>query len=85
MNLQAALIKEQGVTFAVVAVKPAAAAPGTRHSTASSAARLFPGCPVVLMSQDHTGRATFYGRSDLVRFLSRVSLHSLPWRRFNAA
>ena len=85
MRLQAALIKEQGVIFVVVVVRAAAMSIGTRDRTARSLAPLFPGRPVVLMSQDGSGRPTFYGRRDLVRFLSDVPLTAMPWREFEAA
>jgi hypothetical protein len=40
------------------------------------------GMPSVLMAQDSRGRATYYGRDDLVRFLSGIFVEQLPWREF---
>ncbi len=83
MQFEGALIKEQGVSFAIVVVK--------RHildnaASANAAVRsftpAFPGLPVVLMGQDGRGRATFFGRQDIARFLSRISLDRIPWQQF---
>jgi len=84
MSFDAALVREQGVKFAIVAVK--------NHAVSSDAARRqamaafgthFPGVPIVLMAQDGQGRPTFWGRSDIVRFLAQVPLGALPWKRFS--
>jgi hypothetical protein len=84
MTFEGALIREQGVTFAVVIVK--------RHvlSSHSGANRViaafqpaFPGCPVVLMAQDARGVPTYYGRRDLVDFLASVPMEAIPWNRFS--
>lgn len=84
MQFEGAVIREQGVTFAVVIVKRFVIQ--SAH-TASEAIRnfgsAFPGLPVVLMAQDSRGRATFYGRADLTRFLARVPLRAIPWKRYS--
>ncbi len=83
MQLEGAVIREQGQTFAVVVVK--------RHVTdnrqeAASAIRsfspYFPGMPIVLMSQDSRGQATYFGRSDISQFLAGVPQHAIPWKRY---
>lgn len=83
MQLEGAVIKEQGQTFAVVVVK--------RHVTenqheASSAmqsfSRYFPGMPIVLMSQDSRGVPTYFGRRDIANFLSGVPTGAIPWKRY---
>lgn len=82
MRVQGAVIREQGQTFAVVIVKPhvvqnlAAAADAIQGFTP-----VF-GVPVVLMAQDGRGRPTFYGRSDIAKFMSGVPLHAIPWREY---
>lgn len=84
MSFDAAIVKEQGVTFAVVAVKHHAA--NTNHArvrTAGAAQARFPGIPIVLMAQDLSGRPTYWGRRDIVRFLARVPVEALPWRHFS--
>lgn len=83
MQIEGAVLREQGVTFAVVVVK--------RHivdnrSEAQSAIRsfgpVFPGMPVVLMAQDTSGRPTYFGRPDIARFMSNVSPSRVPWKHY---
>lgn len=83
MQLEGAVIMEQGQTFAVVVVK--------RHVTenqheASSAmqsfSRYFPGLPIVLMSQDSSGLPTYFGRRDIANFLSGIPTSAIPWKRY---
>lgn len=83
MQIEGAVIREQGHTFAVVVVKPHVTQ--NQHSATSAIhgfGSCFPGMPIVLMSQDSHGRATYYGRPDLSRFLARVPLRSIPFRRY---
>lgn len=83
MQFDGAVVREKGVTFAIVVVK--------RHildnrNVADATIRgfwpAFPGIPIVLMGADSTGRATYYGRSDITRFLSRVPRSAIPWKRY---
>lgn len=84
MQFDGALVKEQGVTFAVVVVKPQVL--NNRAAASQVAAGFeghFPGAPIVLMAQDIKGRATYLGRPDLVRFLSGCHVSQLPWKRYS--
>jgi hypothetical protein len=84
VSFDAAIVKEQGVTFAVIAVKRHVVdSPHERNEAADVFQFQFPGMPVVLMSQDGRGRPTYWGRQDIVRFLARVPVAALPWRRFS--
>jgi len=83
MKVQGAVIKEQGVTFAIVVVK--------RHviqntfqanKTSQSYSNLFPCMPIILMAQNNRGTPTYYGRRDIVRFLSKVPMHAIPWKEY---
>ena len=83
MHIEGAVLREQGVTFAIVVVK--------RHvvdnrTEAESAIRsfepVFPGMPIVLMTQDSSGRPTYFGRTDIARFMSHVSPSRVPWKRY---
>lgn len=87
MKGNVALIKEQGVNFAVVVVKRS-----VMHGPTSEKDELrttfsyeFGGVPVVLMSQDGRGIPTYYGRPDLVRWLKNQYVELLPWREFTIA
>lgn len=83
MRFQGALIKEQGITFAIVIVKPHVVQhTPTAQDTIRAFQPAFPGVPVVLMAQDARGTPTYFGRRDLVNFLSRVSLGRIPWREY---
>ena len=83
MSFDAAVVREQGQTFAVVAVKNHVLSSETsRNDAAMGFQRAFPRMPIILMAQDSLGRATFWGRPDIVRFLSKVAVGRLPWRRF---
>ncbi len=83
MQVQGALIQEQGVTFAVVVVKQYVI---DNRSEASRLiayfSRVFGGVPVVLMSQDNQGVPTYLGRPDISRFMANIPLHAIPWREY---
>ena len=83
MKGHVALVREQGVNFAVVAVKPQVLTkPKGEKDDLVAAYSLEFDAPAVLMAQDARGRPTYYGRRDLVRFLSHVLVEQLPWREF---
>ncbi len=84
MQFQGAVIKEQGITFAVVIVKPHIL---NNHSEAnqlisSFQQSVFGSIPVVLMAQNSRGIPTYYGRRDIANFLSRVPLQAIPWKEY---
>jgi hypothetical protein len=87
MTFEGAVIKEQGITFAVVVVRRSTLNnPTQREEVAESFARqAFGGLPVVLMAQDGRGTPTYWGRQDLARFLSGVPLEAIPWKRYTIA
>jgi hypothetical protein len=81
MNVDAALVSEQGVTFVVVVVQNSVlSSPTTRTATAAGFAPYWPGVPIVLMAQDARGAPEYWGRTDLAQFLASVPVESLPWR-----
>lgn len=82
-NFQGAKIREQGVTFGVVVVRPEVLRdPERAASIADQYASTIFGAPVVLMAQDSRGRATYLGRPDLSRFLAALPLSAIPWRQY---
>ncbi len=84
MNFQGAIIKEQGVTFAVVIVKKHVIdSTFTANECICNFQPFFPSLPVVLMAQDYHGRATYYGRKDIVKFLSNIPLYAIPWKKIS--
>lgn len=84
MTFQGAVIKEQGVTFAVIVVKKHILDSSIQsRQVISSFRKFFPGLPITLMAQDLRGIATYRGeRKDIVNFLARVPLHAIPWRKY---
>lgn len=79
-----ALLKEQGVTFAIVVVKPRVLNSSNEiQSTRAGFSRHFPGVPIILMAQDQRGTPTYQGRTDIVRFLANISPSRIPWKRYS--
>ncbi len=83
IKVQGAVIKEQSITFAIAVVK--------RHilnsqmqcqKTARSFHHLFPGMSIVLMGQDSRGTPTYWGRKDIVNFMSNVHPSRIPWKEY---
>jgi hypothetical protein len=84
MTFQGAVIKEQGVSFAVVVVKKHVLDSSTEANSAiRSFYRVFGGIPVVLMAQDSRGVPSYFGRTDIVNFLANVPLSAIPWRQYS--
>jgi hypothetical protein len=83
MNFQGAVIKEQGIVFAIVIVKSHILSMNSEiNQTARRFQQFFPGLPIILMAQDSRGIPTYYGRKDIVNFLSRISIQSIPWKEY---
>ena len=83
MTFQGAVIKEQGVTFAVVIVKKHVVDNKFEADRAILGFQpVFPGIPVVLMAQDFRGVPTYYGRKDIVRFMANIPLSAVPWKEY---
>jgi len=83
MKIHGAVIKEQGVTFAIVIVKQYIINSLTESKKTNSAfSSIFGNIPLVLMAQDATGVPTYRGRRDIVNFLSNVLISQIPWREY---
>lgn len=82
MRIQGAVIKEQGVTFAVVIVKPHVLRNPTAAAEAIQAFTPIFRVPVVLMAQDSRGTPTYHGRPDIARFMASVPLQAVPWKEY---
>lgn len=81
MRFQGALVREQGITFGIAVVKPNALHSSERDKLCQQFGEML-GAPTVIMAQDSRGTPTFYGRPDIVRFLSTVSMSRIPWREY---
>jgi hypothetical protein len=85
MQFDGALIKEQGVSFAIVVVKPHVLNSQSECNTArNSFARYFPAVPIILMAQDSRGTPTYQGRRDIVNYLSGIHPSRIPWKTYTA-
>jgi hypothetical protein len=83
MDIEGAVITEQGITFAIVIVKSHVLNNSTQCDQAKSAfQRYFPGMPIILMAQDSGGRPTYQGRKDIVAFLASIDFSRIPWKRY---
>lgn len=82
-TFQGAVIREQGVEFAIVIVKKSVIDNRTEAQRVCEAySPLFPGLPILLMAQDHRGVPTYFGRQDIARFMAKVPLQAVPWRQY---
>ncbi len=83
MQFEGAVVKEQGVTFAVIVVKKHIV--DSQHQsleTMQSFSGVFPGMPIILMAQDSRGIPTYRGRQDIVKFLANAHISQIPWRKY---
>jgi signal recognition particle receptor subunit beta len=84
MRFQGAVIRERGVTFAVVIVKSNVIPDRQRaRRVIEDFQPVFPRLPVVLMAQDMSGRPTYFGRQDIARFMATVPLSAVPWKEYS--
>ncbi len=84
MKIQGAVIIEQGVTFAVVAVNRTVTNYTTRAlRVRNQLSQFFRNMPIILMSQDSNGTPHYYGRRDIVEFLRSIHLDQIPWKEFH--
>ena len=83
MKIEGAVVKEQGVTFAIVTVKQIVIQSQTEFQKAVNAfSRYFPRMPIVLMAQDSRGIPTYRGRKDIVNFLANKHISQIPWKEY---
>lgn len=85
MKFQGAVIKEQGITFAIVIVKEHIVnSPSQSEEAMRSFSSVFPGMPITLMAQDLHGVPKYRGRQDIVDFLANLHISQIPWREYTA-
>lgn len=82
MQFQGAVVKEQGVTFAIAVVKShVLSSPTERDKAQMGFSLVFPGLPMVLAAQEG-GRWKYYGRPDIIKFLASISPSRIPWKTY---
>ena len=83
MTFEGALIREQGVEFAIIIVKPFVLNSNIQaNQFRNQCSHMFPGVPIILMAQDSRGIPTYQGRTDIVKFLSKVHPNRIPWKKY---
>jgi hypothetical protein len=83
LELIGSVIKEQGITFAVVLVKKYVIDNRSEADNLIQALRIqiFQGMPVVLMAEN-SGRIQTYGRDDIAKFLANINPRRIPWKKY---
>ena len=81
MSYDFAIIKEQGVTFAVVCVAESTIRDTFKAQDTQAAFERQYGMPVALWGDRNKN---IYARPDILRFLQRVHVSQIPWRRRTA-
>ncbi len=83
MTFEGAVVKEQGITFAVVVVKKVVlSTPNESQKLIAEFQPVFPGVPIILMAQDNREVPSYYGRKDIAAFLARIPLRAIPWKKY---
>lgn len=84
MNFDGAKIREQGVTFAIVVVKPYVLTSPSKENVRRSFITFFGNIPIILMAQNSRGIPTYDGRRDIVHFLANINPARIPWKHYTA-
>lgn len=84
MQLEAALIDNSKVTFALIPVDYSIVInPTAAKDVQTSFTKYFPGLPIVLMSEDDFEMPTYFGRKDILKYLTDLSPSSITFEVFN--
>ena len=84
MRFEDTLIKEKDTRFAVVRVPESVFASTTKvQQERAKYVEFFPDVPIILVCQDAKGRTRYHGKTEIVRFLSKVGAHRIPWHEYN--
>ena len=83
MQFRGAVMKEQGIIFAVIMVKEQV----VRNSFEAMTTRrvfqtVFTGLPIVLMAEGPSGRAIYDGRDDITGVLSHLPVNAIPFKQY---
>ena len=84
ITVRGAVIIEQGVTFAIIAVNQSVTNYTSRIvQVRQELSYFFPNMPIILMSLDQNGTPHYYGRKDIVDFLKTIRLDQIPWKEYH--
>lgn len=78
------IIKEQGVTFAIVIVENSFlnSSSSKIEEFRNSLLPVFGPIPIILASQDSRGTFRYHGRKDIVNFLANIDPSRIPWKEY---
>lgn len=86
MTFQGSVVKEQGITFGIVIVKSHVLnSDSEKQEMLSFGKRAFGNMPIVLMTQNSGGVPTYFGRTDIVKFLANIDFRRIPWKEYTAS
>ena len=78
MKIIGAKVKEQGVTFGIIQVKPYVLNNRVERTNIQRfATSLFGNIPIILAGAD-SSKIKYFGRRDIVSFLSNINSQSIP-------
>ncbi|MDD7794486.1 hypothetical protein [Clostridium sp. 'White wine YQ'] len=84
MQLEAAIIHNSKFNFALIPVDYSIVINSTTaKDVQASFAKYFPGLPIVLMSENDLTIPTYFGRKDILRYLTDLNPSSLSFEVFN--
>jgi len=85
MTFDGAVVKEQGVTFAIVVVEQLLLKYTNRQmeEVRSRFASYFSNIPVIFMTHNVKGRPMYHGRTDIVVLLVGMDFRKIPWKRYS--
>jgi hypothetical protein len=84
MQFDGVKLREQGINFAIVVVKPEVLTHSSqREETRRRFSQFFDGVPTVLMTQNNRGIPTYHGRTDIVNFLSSIDFRRIPFKHYS--
>lgn len=83
MTFDAALVKEKGITFAIVSVDSSAVKDDWSINYTQRKYQLyFPFIPIILFIKDSINDPKYYGREDIVKLLADISPDQVPWKKY---
>lgn len=82
MQIDGAVIKEQGQKFAIAVVQRHALNSANVEEVRASYIPVFGNIPIILAAQDSRGVFTYHGRNDIVNFLANIHPSQIPWKTF---
>ena len=83
-TLTAAIVREQGVTFAVAIMKDHVLNCSTTADQQIRAVAMALNCPLVVLWGERNGKLRG-NRRDIVNFVSSLHQSQLPWKRYSIA